>query len=158
MNIFKFLNKYSLFKFVRTNPGFTLVELMVVVSILGLLAAIIFSSFNSARQHSRLTAGQQQMLSIQPIIGLCRNAGSLTAYNNNGTTDMCSPPVGTSWPTKLPDGWAGLSVSSGGTDAVSVGAFCRTAMCGGSGGVTGGYYIVCTMSTCQLSIVANPPF
>jgi prepilin-type N-terminal cleavage/methylation domain-containing protein len=39
------------------NSGFTVIELLVVISIIGLLSSVIFASVNSAREKARLAAG-----------------------------------------------------------------------------------------------------
>ncbi|MEO8376394.1 MAG: prepilin-type N-terminal cleavage/methylation domain-containing protein [Candidatus Sumerlaeota bacterium] len=52
------------FKMVRSNKGFTLVEIMIVVAIIGILIAIAVPSFLRAREISRRNACQENQSKI----------------------------------------------------------------------------------------------
>jgi prepilin-type N-terminal cleavage/methylation domain-containing protein len=77
--------------------GFTLVELLVVISIIALLSSIVISSVNEARERARIAAGRQFASSILRAVGdqpggywkfdECSGATALDASGNgsNGT-------------------------------------------------------------------------
>ncbi len=55
-------NKYS--------PGFTLIEILVVVSIIGFLTTIVLVSLNSAKERAKETAGIQQLGQVKNAINM----------------------------------------------------------------------------------------
>ena len=78
------------------SGGFTLVELLVVISIISLLVSVVLTSVNSAREKARIAAGKQFYSSLDHALGASaigswsfESGGGLTAYdasgNNNGT-------------------------------------------------------------------------
>lgn len=89
------------------TAGFTLIELMVVVSIMTLLSSIALSMFISTRVRARVGAAQASLSSLLPAILVCLGSG------NGGNTiiqasiggDVCSDTAATNakWPA-LPRG------------------------------------------------------
>ncbi|MDB5266885.1 MAG: prepilin peptidase dependent protein type pilus assembly protein PilA [Parcubacteria group bacterium] len=70
----------------RTHThGFTLIELMVVISIIGLLASVIISSLNVARQKGRDGAIKQQIGQLRTLIEL--------NYSEYGTYSQIQPYI-----------------------------------------------------------------
>ncbi len=88
------------------NTGFTLIELLVVVAIIGILATIVLSNVNAARDRVRFTNTIQTMNSVEKAATI--------DYNENGDY---APDVGiaipprfvpqylSSWPTPLCPNW-----------------------------------------------------
>jgi prepilin-type N-terminal cleavage/methylation domain-containing protein len=59
------MNKYSITRLIARGSGFTLIELLVVISIIGMLAAVVMVSLNSARSKSR---DAKRVSSVRQII------------------------------------------------------------------------------------------
>lgn len=77
----------------RRTSGFTLVEILIVVVILGILAAIVIPQFTSASQEAikGALASQMQTISSQVELYRVRNAGVLPDLDTNAAP---SGPVG----------------------------------------------------------------
>lgn len=69
--------------------GFTLVELMVVVGIIGVLSSVIFVATNSAREQTRDNERQSDLAQIKLALRLELEAGT-NLYNSNTVYDICS--------------------------------------------------------------------
>lgn len=69
---------------IRRVTGFTLVELMVVIAIIGLFAAIVISSLGSARTKSADSAAKQNLTQI-------RTSAELLYDTYNDYDKLCSP-------------------------------------------------------------------
>lgn len=87
------------------NKGFTLIEIMIVVAIIGLLAAIAVPNFVKARTQSQskacinnlrqIDSGKEQFaLEFKLTVGGTVVAGSVNAYIKGSTTPTC-PAKGT---------------------------------------------------------------
>jgi prepilin-type N-terminal cleavage/methylation domain-containing protein len=84
----------------RLNKGFTLIEIMIVVAIIGLLAAIAVPNFVKARTQSQTNAcinnlrqidsGKEQLaLEAKLTTGATVTAASVDTYIKGGTTPSC---------------------------------------------------------------------
>ncbi len=80
--------KSANFRIMRKR-GFTLIELLIVIAIIGILASIILVSLAGAREKSRDSRREADLVQIHRAIELYR-------ANNNGTL-----PVGPGWCTQL---------------------------------------------------------
>lgn len=68
----------------KKEASFTLVEILVVITIIGLLASIVFVSVGRARQKGRIAAGLQMESSINHTVGV-DNAGAWNFDSGLGT-------------------------------------------------------------------------
>jgi len=84
----------------RTNKGFTLIEIMIVVAIIGLLAAIAVPNFVKARTQSQtnacinnlrqIDAGKEQLaLEAKLSTGAAVTVASVNTYIKGGNTPSC---------------------------------------------------------------------
>jgi len=55
----------------KNEIGFTLVEMLVVVTIIGILSSVAVVNLNSARNKSKMAAIKTQLNSIIPLVQLC---------------------------------------------------------------------------------------
>lgn len=69
----------------KTKKGFTLIELMVVVSIIGMLASVVLAALSSARNQAKLAAVKQEMLQIRNVLEMGNK--SSTGYANLFSTN-----------------------------------------------------------------------
>ncbi len=75
------------------KKGFTLIELMVVVAIIGVLAAITFSKFNSITDSGKVAQVQGNLANLRTTIGIFyTETGSYPIYNSieNNSEDISS--------------------------------------------------------------------
>lgn len=83
------------------HSGFTLIEVMVVVVILGILAAIIFPKFMSRPDEARLVKVKQDILSIQSALELYKLDNGYYPSTDQGLQALVNkptiPPVPRNW-------------------------------------------------------------
>lgn len=90
----------------RKNSGFTLIEVMVVVVILGILAAIIVPKIMSRPEQARVVKAKQDILAIQNALDLYKLDNGVYPTTDQGlqalVTKPTTPPVPNNW---NPDGY-----------------------------------------------------
>ncbi len=78
--------------------GFTLIEIMVAIGIVGILAAVVLTTMSSYGKRARASRALAQASSVIPSLVSC--AGNGGTPNLNGTGDLCSLSSSYgSWPT-----------------------------------------------------------
>ena len=79
--------------------GFTLIEILIVVVILGILAAIVIPQFTSASQEASMSSAKSQLQSVRSQIELFRvkNTGENPTITNGALTDSTDPTAVKAW-------------------------------------------------------------
>jgi len=85
----------------RKNFGFTLIEVMVVVVILGILAAIVVPKIMSRPEQARIVKVRQDIMAIQSALDLYKLDNSFYPTSDQGlqalVTKPTNPPVPRNW-------------------------------------------------------------
>ena len=109
----------------RKRRGFTLIEILIVVVILGILAAIVIPQFTNASQEATASAIRSQLQTIRGQIELyrVRNAGNLPSGFTGADSSLLDPPGDqapylTQAPT-LPPNWAFVFGDNPDTDEIT---------------------------------------
>ncbi|HEY4521399.1 MAG TPA: type II secretion system protein [Candidatus Paceibacterota bacterium] len=94
--------------------GFTLIEVLVVIAIIGILAATVLASLSSSRAKARLSAAQDTMHNYQLGLQLCAQEGETVTPPTAETQDGGGEFMCTGGPNyvQLPSGWQYTSASS----------------------------------------------
>ncbi|MBP6880712.1 prepilin-type N-terminal cleavage/methylation domain-containing protein [Candidatus Saccharibacteria bacterium] len=83
---------------IRNNKGFTIIELLIVIVVIGILAALVLTAYGNIQQRARDTEGQTDIAEISKQLEL--------QYINDGTFKGSYPPTlaaaETEFGTKLP--------------------------------------------------------
>jgi type IV pilus assembly protein PilA len=81
----------------KKNSGFTLVELMIVVAIIGILAAIAIPQYQTYTGKSQVARAMGEASYVKNVIEVCINEGK-TIYGNGstGAISHCDPGAGLS--------------------------------------------------------------
>ncbi|WP_279627132.1 GspH/FimT family pseudopilin [Xanthomonas populi] len=83
---------------VRREPGFTLLELMVTVAVVGILAAIAYPSFRGVIQSNQVATASNEMLASLSF-------GRSEAIRTNAGAGMCPSSSGTTCGGSWENGW-----------------------------------------------------
>lgn len=89
---------------VRNEQGFTLIEIMVVVVILGVLAAIIVPRFLSRPDEAKVTKARVDIKGLEEALGLFKLDNGFYPTTEQGLKALVSKPETGRIPTKFPDG------------------------------------------------------
>jgi len=93
-------NYYKLLNY-RNNSGFTLIEVMVVVVILGILAALIVPKIMSRPEQARIVKVKQDITAIQSALDLYKLDNGMYPTTDQGLQALVSkpqtPPVPRDW-------------------------------------------------------------
>lgn len=81
------------FSFVNKNSGFTLIEVMVVVVILGILAAVVVPKIMSRPEQARIVKVKQDILAIQSALDLYKLDSGYYPSTDQGLQALVSKPT-----------------------------------------------------------------
>lgn len=78
----------------QNRKGFTIVELLIVISVIGIMSALVISAFSGAAQDTRRVVARQQQAAIQSAVNAWVTStsaktglsGALTIYNAAGSS------------------------------------------------------------------------
>jgi general secretion pathway protein G len=85
------------------NAGFTLIELMVVVAILGILAALVVPKIMSRPDEARVTAARQDIATLGQALKLYRLDNKRYPTTEQGLQALVTKPM----TPPIPDNWKG---------------------------------------------------
>lgn len=111
---------------VRAASGFTLIEMMIVVSIMGILLALLLPNYQTATASSRLSACEQNLSNLSTAVSLYARD-----YNDQypASLTLLLPTYVPSMPT-CPG--AGADTYTNGFSSVNTGLACYTLSCSGT--------------------------
>lgn len=103
-------------KIFKNNKGFTLVELLIVIAIIGVLSTLLTANFIGVRQRSRDATRKSNLRQIQSALELYRSdQGSYPTSVPNCTSSLMSPDCSsTTYMQKVPTDPNGTSAPNGG--------------------------------------------
>lgn len=68
----------------RRTRGFTMVEMLIVIAVIGVMSALVISAFTGASQDTRKVIARQQQAAVQNAVNAWVNSKS-AAYEDDGT-------------------------------------------------------------------------
>ncbi len=88
----------------RKNAGFTLVEVMVVIAILGILGALVIPRVMDRPDEARLVKAQSDIQAIESALNLYRLDNGVYPTTEQGLAALVEKPTRGPMPRRYPDG------------------------------------------------------
>ena len=103
------------------KKGFTLVELLVTIAIIGILSSVAVVNLNSARKKAQQAAGRQMMFALLSAATVCSDAGEIlqpAPIPWETDVDVCTgmSPMPSGWPEPPPGFTWGTTVDDDDSD------------------------------------------
>ena len=92
------------FRIPRSSAGFTLIEVMVVVVILGILAAVVVPKIMDNPEKARITKAKQDIRAMESALDLYKLDNYTYPTTDQGLDALASKPSGTPEPKNYKDG------------------------------------------------------
>ena len=92
------------FRIPRSSAGFTLIEVMVVVVILGILAAVVVPKIMDNPEKARITKAKQDIRAMESALDLYKLDNYTYPTTDQGLDALASKPGGTPEPKNYKDG------------------------------------------------------
>ena len=92
------------FRIPRSSGGFTLIEVMVVVVILGILAAVVVPKIMDNPEKARITKAKQDIRAMESALDLYKLDNYTYPTTDQGLDALASKPSGTPEPKNYKDG------------------------------------------------------
>ena len=99
---------FSLLK-TKSSAGFTLIEMLIVIGIIGMLSSFTAYSFTRSRPKARLAAVQTQMNNLHPYLVICANNGTTVDFVSSAPAvggKICSTANAVAKFELLPANWS----------------------------------------------------
>ena len=87
----------------NSNSGFTMIELLIVMAIIGILATLFVATYPNARKRARDAQRQSDMRQYQTALEKYANKNNGTYYNSSGTINIKDQYATLNLPASSPD-------------------------------------------------------
>lgn len=155
----------SNFKMINLKIGFTLVEMITVIAIIGILSTVVFASLSSGKKRARIAAAQKTMQALSTSLYECfygdviplanvRVPASPDSINGGGGFVCSNTSLVTTRYMSLPTGWVFCDgVASGTCDVDSIAGNSSNGSSYWIGAQGDSRRIWCTINGCSIYVI-----